>query len=452
MTQDHLSLQSAIDRIIHLFKKTYQGSDGLPVYDVNGETGEPLSRRNLICEFDDYAPFFWILNEVSLVTEHHQKLTEMLDRKPLLFDRPQIRAEKGLGLPGSFRRMKYADSQDYIEILYGLIELYTLSHDHAFLKTARCVFERIERFFLRNNSIRSFRMMPFGPTVPVSDAMSGMFIEIACDLSALTDDRTKKQRYLGYAEEWMDGWTKTEMFQNHGVFPSVDIDQPWRFLPGARQKMSFAELAKPNASMAYGILALAGPPHHVSTARTVFEKWIDGIMNCFRTPEGVLSHIVRFNGSAIKGPVLSTNFAILDLLCDAVFLFDCNVCRRLARTITEYFLTHRSGTTGLVPDEPGKDRSYIDANSDFAVSLAKMTEITGDASYRETGRELVGSILAYHSAPYGFYRDVHLHTGKPLSHTVETRFCSLLLKPLILYRDNIRVYGETGHWSLFRDR
>ena len=115
-------------------------------------------------------------------------------------------------------------------------------------------------------------------------------------------------------------------------------------------------------------------------------------------------------------------------------------------------MEYRSHNTGLIPDEPGKERSYLDANSDFAVSLAKMTEITGEAKYKEIGRSIVESIIKYHSAPYGFYRDVHLHTGKPLSPLVETRFCSLLLKPLFLYRDDISIYGESGKWSLFRDR
>ncbi|MGB3976364.1 MAG: hypothetical protein WBM02_00360 [bacterium] len=452
MTHGKKAIQSAIDRILHLFRTTYRGPDALPVYDVDGETGKPLSKRNLLSEFDDYAPFFWVLGEHSMVNDHFLILKTRLQQKPLLFSRPQIRAIKGLGLPGLLRRLPYADSQDYVEILYGLAELYTLSNEDKFLQTAENLFTGIVKNFERNGTIQSFRLMPFGPTLPLADAMSGMFIEIASELSALTKSKLLKQYYLDCASKWMKWWIETDLFQQYGVFPSVAVKGWPRSLPGIREKLSLAELAKPNTSMAYGILALAAPPHLDPIARQVFERWMDGITRCFMTPDGVFGHLAELKGSVNKGPVLSTNFAMLDILCDAVSLFDCKNSKRIAVTITDYFLKFRSPNTGLIPDEPGKERSYLDANSDFAVSLAKMTEITGETKYREAGCSIVDSILKYHSAPYGFYRDVHLHTGKPLSPLVETRFCSLLLKTLYLYRDDIPIYDESGKWSLFRDR
>lgn len=452
MNDDNHAIQVAINRILDLFKTSFQGPDGLPVYDVDGETGKPVSDRNLLSEFDDYAPFFWVLGERSMVIDHFQILTARLRERPLLFNRPQIRAIKGLGLPGMFRRLSYADSQDYVEILYGLTELYTLSNDQKFIVTAEDLFDRIVKRFERRGSIRSFRMMPWGPTLPVADAMSGMFIEIASDLSVLSPNRSSRQRYRDFASKWMKWWTETEMFQQHGVFPSMALKGLWGRLTGIQQKLMRAELAKPNTSMIYGILALAAPPHRDPVAKQVFERWIEGLIKCFMTSKGVFSHLAELRKTENHGPILSTNFAALDILCDAVFLFNSNKCKQIAQTITDHFLEYRSHNTGLIPDEPGKERSYLDANSDFAVSLAKMTEITGEAKYKEIGRSIVESIIKYHSAPYGFYRDVHLHTGKPLSPLVETRFCSLLLKPLFLYRDDISIYGESGKWSLFRDR
>jgi hypothetical protein len=442
----------AIHSIIHWFKNDYTDASGAPVYDIHATTGRPLSKRNLLCEFDDYAPFFWMAGEKNYVNRQYELLSGMIDKKGLLFSRPQIRAKKGLGLPGIFRKLPYADSQDYVEILYGLLELYSLSQDRKFLQTARTLFDSVVNHFERNAMIRSFRMMPFGPTLSIADAMSGMFIELACDMADQMPLAKDKRIYLDKAETWLTRWLNTNMFSRYGVFQSVHLEWPWAIIPGIRDKMAVAELAKPNASMAYGLLALAAPPNNNTKARNAFDRWIDGLYKHFSTSACVLTHVPNFDTTQNNGPVLSTNFAVLDILCDAVFFFKCDACRDLALSIADYFLRYRSQETGLVPDEPGDDRSYLDANTDFAVSLAKLSEITGDSSYLDSGREILTSIIHHHRAPYGFYRDVDLTTGQPINSIVETRFCSLLLKPLLLYRDNYRIYDQSGNWSVFRDR
>ncbi|MCD4654034.1 hypothetical protein K8T06_08865 [bacterium] len=452
MSQFKQLIDDNVQAVITWFKNTYTDSDGFPCYDVDGNTGDHISRRNLVCEFDDYAPFFWVLGEEQYILRQYRKLAEKIRKGSLLFKRPQIRLHKGLGLPGVFRNVSYADSQDYVEIMYGLLELHELSNDPAFFETAEELFEILLKNFQRHGIIRSFRIMPFGPTFSVSDAMSGMFIEIAADMARLTSDSAKASQWLSMAEEWLDYWLNSDMFVKFGIFPSVYLNWPWNKIPGIRKKALLSELAKPNASMGYGLMALASPPFNNKTARQAFNRWIDGLHKYYMTSQCVLTQMPDLHESEQQSPVLSTNFAILDILCDAVYLFDSGECRDLAISITRYFLRYQSPETGLVPDEPGKNRSYLDANSDFAVSLAKVAEITGDSHYREAGESILKGILKYHRAEYGFLRDVDLDTGEPLSSLVETRFCSLLLKPLILYRDDLQIYGDDGKWSLFRDR
>lgn len=452
MKQDKSKLDRAIRKITGLFLQNYRSADGFPVYDVDGSTGKPLSSRSLLSEFDDYAPFFWALGEHEYIETHFRLLKKRMESGNLLFHRPQIRQHRGLGLPGMSRKLPYADSQDYVEILYGLLELHALSGDDRFLRTANALFDRVVENFARGDTIRSFRLMPFGPTLPVTDAMSGMFIEIACDLAAANPGSADAGTTIEQAENWLRTWLDSSMFKTFGVFPSVILRSPWeRFAPFAR-KTRLAELAKPNASMVYGILALAGEPFRRKTARDAFDRWYDGLQKYFITEEGVFGHFPDWGGGKRAGPILSTNFAILDILFDAVRFLDYRECLNTAIRIAEFFLMHQSPSTGLVPDEPGENRSYLDANSDFAVSLAKLSEITGDEAWREKGFRILEGVIDHHDAPFGYYRDVDLDTGKPLSTVVETRFCSLLLKPLILYRDDMQIYNAQGCWSLFRDR
>ena len=120
--------------------------------------------------------------------------------------------------------------------------------------------------------------------------------------------------------------------------------------------------------------------------------------------------------------------------------------------MTDYFISFQSERTGLLPDEPGLPKSYIDANTDFAVSLAKLAELTGEKKYYIIGEQIIRGILNFHRGTYGYYRDVDMFTGEILNPLVETRFVSLLLKALILYRDHQSIYSPEGNWSVFRDR
>lgn len=445
-------IEEAIQSVIKWFKTVYTQKGKFPVYDIKGETGTPLSRRDLMCEFDDYAPFFWYLGEKDYILAQTRILSRKLKTKKLFFTRPQIRQKKGLGLPGPFRFLDYADIQDYTEILYGLIELYTMSQRTEFLVLAEELFDLLVYHFERNGVLQSFRLMPFGPTFRVADAMAGMFIEIALDLSQWSRDEAARERYFSTAQRWLNVWTDTPMFLKYNIFPSVRLEWPLSVMPFIRKKAQLSELAKPNASMGYGILSMAAPPFSDPEALSVYKTWIQGLYKHFSTGDCVLTHVPRLNDYESYGPILSTNFAILDILCDAVYLFECQESRDLAISIANYFLDYQSRTTGLVPDKPGEERSYLDANTDFAVSLAKLSEITGEMSYRDAGRAILHGILTHHRCKYGYYRDIDLNTAEPLSDLVETRFCSLLLKPLILYRDELTIYGDEGNWSLFRDR
>ncbi|HPQ40419.1 MAG TPA: hypothetical protein PLV45_08595 [bacterium] len=452
MSRQEPSIDTAIDTIVRWFKTTYAGPDGFPVYDVDGTTGRPVTGRNLLCEFDDYVPFFWMLGETDFVMKQFTLLESRITAGRILFNRPQIRERKGLGLPGIFRRLCYADSQDYVEIMYGLLELYDLSGNPRFLESAQKLMDIIIRCFYRHGMLRSFRLIPAGPTLSVSDAMSGMLIEIMADLSARSRDSAGTSKWFDYAAECLANWIYSDMFVRYGVFPSVVFEWPWTWFPEIRRRMRSAELAKANTSMAYGLFSMALPPHEHPPAREALDRWVDGLYQYFSTPKCVLMHHPRFNPGDPEGPILSTNFAALDLLCDIYHCFQWEKCRDLAVNITDFFLEYQSPVTGLIPDEPGTSRSYLDANSDFAVSLVKMTEITGSDHYRRAGRKILDGVLTHHRGPFGYFRDVDVNNGEPLNTLVETRFCSLLLKPLLLYRDRMTIYGEDGRWSLFRDR
>ncbi|MFC1850795.1 hypothetical protein ACFL27_11430 [candidate division CSSED10-310 bacterium] len=442
-------LDETITQIVIWFKGIYLNQAGCPYYAIDGHTGQALDKRDLIPELDDYVPFFWLLGEHDFVQNQIQILKQRLQKKPLLFSRPQIRMFRGIGLPGPWRRwIPHVDSQDYVEILFGLIELHEQSGSIEFLRLAEELFQNILVAFKRQNHLRTWYILPFGPALPVSDALSGMYIEIAADLARLTEDT----RYIKLAEQLAKSWLTTTCFQKYGLFPSVLIDQPWRKLPLFKRFLSRVALAKENTSVASGLFTLAASPHRRKWAEQALDSWVTGLSKYFATADMVLAHTPCLAEGEVHGPVLSNNFAVLDILCDLHHLTKSSQCLDLAESIAAYFMKFQARETGLFPDEPGQERSFLDSNTDFAVSLRKLAELTNQSRYREAGERALQGIIRHHRGPAGFFRDVHLKTGAVINDLVETRYVSLLLKALILYRDEYQIYGPEGKWSLFRDR
>ena len=445
-------LDKAISEIIDWFKNVYPDHGGIPYYAMDGDTGNPLGNRNLLPELDDYLPFFWMLGEHDFVLNQIAKLKQNFNKNPMLFTHPQIRCKKGFGIPGPLRsRINHVDIQDYVEILYGLLEIYELSKERSHLNLAVRIFEHIVKNFYRKGCFRSFRLSRFPVLLNVTEAMSGMFIEVAVDLFLLTT----KKRYLDIARECAYFWISQPLFQSSGIFPSVVLKGMLSFLPGAGKFDYFAELAKPNTSMASGLLALASPPVKMKEAMSALEKWVEGLERYFLIKKSAVTAALAHTPQLMEndyGPILSTNFAAMDVLCDLYMLSKNDHYLGLAEKIGEFFIDHQSFRTGLFPDEPGEKRSYLDANTDLAVTLAKISELTGKSHYREAGLKAIKGILDFHRAPFGYYRDVHMESGEVINNVVETRFVSLLLKPLILFRDDLKIFDEKGSWSKFRDR
>lgn len=451
MNDNHFQCQlnEAIDEITSWFLNEYLTKDGCPHYTIDGITGNPVGDRDLLSELDDYAPFFWLLDYQDFITHQIEILKVRLERNPLLFSRPQIRRFHGLGLPHPLRRwIPYTDNQDHVEILYGLLELFELSGNKEFLALARMIFERIIHCFQRKGILCAFRIYPKGPVLPIADAMSGMYIEIAADFGRITEE----ERYVNIACQWADDWLNSNIFKRYSIFPSIRLLDSIRWIPGLTSYSRKCQLAKSNTSMASGLFALANHPHRKLFAEKALKIWMEGIKKHFFVEGAALAHFPRLSPEEPYGPILSTNFAVIDLLCDMYYFNHEKQYLDFAKELADFFMRNQADETGLFPDEIGKDRSYLDANTDLAVSLKKLAELTNDDRYEAAGSLAVKGILKHHRCRYGYYRDVHCKSGSVLNPIIETRFVSLLLKTLILYRDNYTIYGEKGKWSWFRDR
>ncbi|MBN1356684.1 hypothetical protein JXA40_10530 [bacterium] len=439
----------SIRQIAHWFESTYADKRGCPYYWIDGLTGKPRDDRTLLPELDDYAPLLYMVGRHEFAHRQVDLLKERFKKNPLLFSHPQIRRHKGFGLPRRIRRwIPHTDSQDHVEILYGLMELSGLAENPEYLDLARNILDVLIRYFGGKTFFRSLRMLPIGPVLPFAEAMSGMYLEILADMAGMTGETG----YFDMAERWGRSWTGSDSFIRYGIFQSVMIEKSWRWIPVFRRIASRMELAKANTAMASGLFAMAAPPFSCGWALDALFKWVEGLRKYFLIPGKGLAHTPSIGSGREHGPILSTNFAVMDILCDLYHLKRREQDIEFAMQLADSFLRHQSGATGLFPDELEGRISYIDANTDLAVTCLKISELTGRNIYREAGERAVAGLLRYHAGPWGYYRDVGLDDGKIVDPLVETRFVSLLLKPLILLRENVPIYAQRNSWSKFRDR
>jgi hypothetical protein len=190
--------------------------------------------------------------------------------------------------------------------------------------------------------------------------------------------------------------------------------------------------------------------------RDALRHWADGMALHFQTHlPGVFYHLSDDSPlppQFTERPILSTNFAMIDVMADLYRALGDERFLQTALAGSDYWLEQQSARTGLFPDEAGAERSYLDGNTDLIVTLMRMHELTGEDKYMHSALRSLKGVLKYHRAPLGYVRDVHLHTGEPLGWRVETRFVALLLKPLLLFARGWRLYGPNGKAGILRDR
>ena len=447
MNANNQNMKTAITSIINLFKNEYQSSSGFPIYALNGLTGQCVTSRTLLSELDDYLTFFYMLKEYDYVKRQIDLLQIEVNNDPFIFKTPQIRVSKGLGLP--LRKFyPHNDNQDYVEILYALIELYDMSGEIQYLDIFTELLDEIISGFYKDNQLYTWRLRPYGQIIPIADAMSGMYIEILMEAGTIT----KNHRYIEIANQIKDRWIHSKLFKKYGIFPLIDADKPWSFIPKVNRLMGKAELAKSNSAMGAGLIAMTSFKGKNFEIDGTIQKWVQGLEKCFLTDRGVFAHLPDFSSEYASGPILSTNFAMIDIYCDLYVFYNKEKYLNRAVKIAEFFIEFQHGDTGLFPDNINSYRSYLDGNTDLAVSLYRLSELTQDNRFYDAGYRAINGVIKFHRCKYGYYRDVDIRSGNVINPIVETRFVSLFLKALILYSSDENIYGSEGNWSRFRDR
>jgi len=412
----------------------------------------PPSGRNLIRDFDDYAPFMLWFGEEGFIGGQIKRFSRYVHE----------------GLPCFSGRVVSFRCNEY---LGGLVAYYRRTSDDLAMSLIRDACRGIRKLLVRQDKICAFHSRRWNITPHIADPRCGSLIEV------LIDNRDLVPQHYDEALNGLRRFIESPDFVEYGLFPSKDYLSntalqmlsklnplhyprklsPLAFTDGWRASFSDlfylipmgweAQLAKHNTSIMYALIAAFRATEDVTYSAAII-WWIRNFRMKMLEGGGKSFYYLRGRDSTFK---LALNFPAVDCLCDTYKFVECEKeVLDLACNMADFWL-HKRMKNGLFPMYSGSRSDFLDDQTDMVVSLNRLHELTGNNSYREAANQTLDSILKYHKTKYGFCQSVDENCNI-VDPTVDPKFNALLLKPLILYLSGTRIYDDDLMQKLMQDR
>lgn len=410
------------EQVLDRLTRRYRGADGLLLTALD-ERGQVLDAEPLIADFGDVLPYLAYFGCADAALDQVRRAQPYLWR-------------------GLYRRRGRVQAFFNHDWLVGLIELYRLTGERWLLDLAVTAADALRAHFdargllldepVRLTAWRSWlrRASPFG----------GGYIEPLVELAELTGE----ERFLAHAQRLAAAWLATQPFRAQGVFRRV-FGLP---LAGALAKRAPARLFKDHTNLLYGLLALYEVTGE-ATLRQAIERWLDAFAAHFWNGGQVFLLV----DDRLRGyqPELKAAFAALDLLCACAHVgIGGPRTLDLARRIADCWLGEQ-WPSGLFPAAPGARHDHLDANTDMAVALAKLSALTNDRHYWQAADRCAAALLAQHAGPHGYVLAVSPE-GAVVDGRVIVKYQALLLKLALLDLAGDHLFDDALPARLLRDR
>ncbi len=439
-------LQEVQREIVRFFTEVYTPRGGVPFFAVHARTGERPAFHSMLAEFADWAPFLYLAGAVPYVKEQFEILARRVESRWELTT-PYAGWKRAV-FPARVNVFHYTD------LTLGLLDLSDLGWQGPPLTLADRMFRKVVARHEENGWICQWRLPAWNVRVPVAETTSALFVELALDLAEKTGDPA----YPAWARQWGDRFVTLPFFGQTGVFPEHVVLREAFWNRFVRTEPRSARLAKHNLAVAAAFLALWRATREMKF-RQAIDWWHQGVRRHFLTDSGGASSIVAFSekGEVVgRKPPHIKNHGMTDLLCDLAFFLEDPVYLETARRVVDFWISQQSAHTGLLPFEPGSRVSYLDGETDWTVALLKLSELTGEQSYRESAFRILAGVFRHHRTDAGFANGVDIETGEVVDDLVETRYGALLLKPVLFLQAGVPLYADRKRggfwWKILLDR
>lgn len=434
------NLDNEANSIIRWIKR-YTDESGFPIKEYGSISGEHLINDNILDDLGDYLPFIAYLSYKDFCEGQLEGLYKKLESGDLKFE------ETSYGFP-IVPAFKYSD------LLLGVTEYISLTDEETYSYVLNNILEQfLDRFYTKGR-INSFYIPHLNRTLPIYDTVDSMFIELFSDIYELNSE----YKFLEMAVDLKDELNENSFYQKYNLFPRYypyTLGNTIKILPPINKKTRWADFMKSNTSAIYSLLR-----HYEltedETSKNMVENWFTGYNTYFKINDSSLpAKTVKIKDgrqTVVDPPNLLSGFSAIDLLCDCTYVLDDNRFLAEAEKVGEIWLKEQSNETGLFPMYPSKKESHLDSETDMAIALNKLYELTGKNKFKKSADAVLEGIIKHHKEDHGYPLSVDIMSGETQDSRVIVKYQALLLKLFILYTSDKTIYWEGGLKRLLRDR
>lgn len=417
-------------RIIDLIKKDFINSQGaLSLKRVD----QKVSSFHIFPDMGDFLPFFLYFGEDQFISSQINIFQKTLKNKILFSE------FKSMGIPG------LAKSYEYSDLVFGLID-YDLSVGSQ--QSKELLDEQVKimiNIFNYSKNINSF-YHPILKRLPILDSRDGMMIELFVELYKIK----KEDRFLNLATNVYGQLVSSAFYKKYKIFPTLGPKSYLKILPS--KKFKEAEIAKVNTNTLYGILELYKVKKDEGLLKTI-DQTVDAVIDKSIDGAGVMKTFTPKNPN-YKKAFLTSSFMMLDFLCDLYQETRDNKYLNIAQKIADYWINLQSKSTGLFPMYSNSNKTFLDSETDMAIALYKLFEITDNQKYQEAADTCYDGIIKYHGSK-DYVLSVNVDSGETMDGQQKTKFLALFLKLLILKMkldQGEKIYVNQDLFNLIKDR
>ena len=446
------------EELIHIIKTRFVTKDGLLARTC------PVSKRTLFDNFDDIVPFFiyfgetdFLLSQVKIIRKQGESLISLCAENGVLVTR---------NIDEWFGGLHSLWEKTGDRITYGLLK-----------ESVEFVLTKV----IRNDFLSAAYYPESGYHATYYECWSSGLLETFCEM------RAEFPQAFEQAQRILKTWLQEDYFLKYMLFPYRVFSSPIKrniqkkllsnFSPIRRYSMPpppfgrgigyalkailkkvifhasnglYSQLMKSNSTCAFTLLEFFKATNDNLWSDTLL-KWINSAIHFF-CDQGKVFMEVNPKSGVRRDAGITPAFIIVDVLCDTLFfavdLFKNDKERLLkkAKNILDYHWDNRL-ENGLLPYHDNGLFAHIDSQVDFAVSLRRYFELSGDEDYKHKSIKLTKRVIDQHYSPDGYYT----YSGEITDNVIDPKYNALLLKGIInLITIDDPIYPD--FYSLFKDR
>jgi hypothetical protein len=418
----------------------------------------PQKGTAVYSEWDDLVP-------TLLLFGHYDFLLDQIPvSQKYLFD----------GLPTKQGRLVYSWRVD--EFLAGLVEINRyIPSDAVSDQISRSLTGVQSKLLSHDGTIRGIYDPVDAYSPDVFYARAGGLVEVLLNRDDFEDEMAK------LALRALDWWLENPFFRRYGLFPCKwfprnSLVEIWAssglFVPttdGRFQKSgnsyiekgrlrdyrrllwkpsSRVQLMKDNSNLVFAFMEGWRRTRDCRYSEAI-TLWCNNVLEKMRF--GPFICATWHPKAGPSDPRLSQNFTFIDILCDSyIFIHPDPGLLKTACKLAQAWVDLR-WDIGLVPSRPGGKVATLDEQTDFVVSLIRLSELSGNGRWRKTAGDIIASAKEAFLGPTGLVVSVG-SDGSWVDDRVATKYNLLFAKALAATLTQKRIFDTPMLYDFLKDR